>query len=143
MPQVTMSTKLAANPDELWKLLGGFAKIADWHPAVERAELQGEEGRKGTIRTLHLVGGGEIVERLEEISPNERVYRYSIQQGPLPVGSYDAEIRVKDNGDGTSTVEWSSQFEAKGVPDAEAVEVIRGIYQAGLDNLAKMYGLKS
>lgn len=142
MPQVTMSTELAADPNELWKAIGGFARIADWHPAIERADIEGEEGKKGTIRRLRLVGGGEIVERLEEISPTERVYRYTIEQGPLPVGSYEAEIRVKDNGDGTSTVEWSSSFEAKGVSDREAVEIIQGIYKAGLDNLAKLYGLK-
>ena len=39
---------------------------------------------------------------------SERLYRYSITESPLPISDYVAEIRVKDNGDGTSTVEWSS-----------------------------------
>lgn len=142
MPSVTMSTKVAADPEQLWKLVGGFAAIADWHPAVEKAELKGEEGRKGTLRVLHLAGGGKIVERLEEISPTERVYSYSIVEGPLPVRNYRAEIRVVDNGDGTSTVSWSSSFEPAGVKENEAVNIIRSIYEAGLENLRKLYGLK-
>lgn len=141
MPSVTLSTKLAADPEQLWKAIGGFAAIADWHPAVAKAELEGEGERKGTLRILHLVGGGKIVERLEEISPKERVYSYSIVEGPLPVANYRAEIRVVDNGDGSSTVTWSSSFEPKGVSEKEAVEVIRGIYEAGFDNLRKLYGL--
>lgn len=141
MPSVTMSTKLAADPEQLWKAIGGFAAIADWHPAVARAELEGEGEKKGTLRVLHLAGGGKIVERLEEISPTERVYSYSIVEGPLPVADYRAEIRVVDNGDGTSTVTWSSSFEPKGVSEKEAVDLVRGIYEAGLENLRKLYGM--
>lgn len=140
MPKVQMSTALAANPDQLWQAIGGFGAIADWHPAIEKAELTGET--KGSIRTLHLVGGGTITERLEEVSGTERVYRYSITESPLPISNYTAEIRVKDNGDGSSTVDWSSEFEAKGVGDNEALQTIQGIYQAGFDNLAKLYGMK-
>lgn len=140
MPSVTMSTRLAADPEQLWKAIGGFAAIADWHPAVEKAELQGEGEGKGTLRVLQLAGGGKIVERLEEIGPKERVYSYSIVEAPLPVANYRAEIRVVDNGDGTSTVTWSSSFEPAGVEESKAVEVIRGIYEAGLENLRRMYG---
>lgn len=142
MPKVNMSTALAANADQLWKSIGGFGTIADWHPAIEKADLSGDT--KGSIRKLHLIGGGIVTERLEEISTDERVYRYSITESPLPVANYMAEIRVKDNGDGSSTVEWSSEFDAaKGVADNDAIKTIQGVYQAGFDNLAKLYGMKS
>ena len=35
---------------------------------------------------------------------------------------------------------WSSNFEAVGAPENNAVEVIQGIYQQGFDNLKKMLG---
>lgn len=142
MPSVTLSTKIATDPDRLWRAIGGFAAIADWHPAIQKAELQGEDGRRGTIRTLHLGGGGKIVERLEKASPSERVYSYSILEGPLPLEHYRAEIRVVDNGDGTSTVTWSSRFEPAGVTENEAVKLVRDIYEAGLENLRRLYGGK-
>jgi hypothetical protein len=37
-------------------------------------------------------------------------------------------------------VEWSGEFAAEGVPDAEAIRVIAGIYRAGLDRLSERFG---
>ncbi len=50
------------------------------------------------------------------------------------------ETRVRDNGDGTSTVEWSGEFEPKDAPETDVTKMLQSIYQAGLDNLKKMYG---
>ena len=108
MPKVTMSTPVAMNADALWQAMGSFAAIGNWHPMMEQVETDGEN--KGSMRTLQLIGGAKLVERLEEVSPTERLYRYSIIESPLPISNYFSEIRVKDNGDGTSTVEWSSDF---------------------------------
>ena len=38
------------------------------------------------------------------------------------------------------TIEWSSTFEPPGACEPVAVKVIRGIYEAGFDNLRKMFG---
>jgi mxaD protein len=139
MPKVTMSTPVAMNPDTLWQSIGAFAAIGQWHPMIETVESQGEH--KGSTRTLKL-GGATIVERLEEVSPTERLYRYSIIDSPLPIRNYVSEIRVKDNGDGTSLVEWSSDFDVTAGNENDVVKTIQEVYQAGLDNLGKLYGFK-
>jgi hypothetical protein len=132
-----MSTELPASVKNVWDLIGGFNALPDWHPAIEKSELSED----GSQRTLHLVGGGSIVERLEK-TDDEHTYRYSILESPLPVRNYTAAIAVKPNPDGTScTVEWSSDFQAAEASDNEATEVIQGIYQAGFDNLRKMFGM--
>ena len=140
MPKVTMSTPVAMNADALWQAIGSFAAIGQWHPMMERVDSNGET--KGSLRTLRLIGGAKLVERLEEVSPTERLYRYSITESPLPISNYFSEIRVKDNGDGSSTVEWSSDFAVKGSNETDVVKTIQEVYQAGLDNLTKLYGFK-
>lgn len=140
MPKVTMSTPVAMNADALWKAIGSFAAIGDWHPMFERVEAQGEN--KGSMRTVQLIGGAKLVERLEEVSPNERLYRYSITESPLPISNYVSEIRVRDNGDGSSTVDWTSDFAVNTSNETDVVKTIQEVYQAGLDNLTKIYGLK-
>ena len=137
MAKASSTMQLNVSAEQVWNLIGGFNALPDWHPAVEKSEL--EDG--GKIRRLSLVGGGSIVERLERIDDKEHVYRYSIVESPLPVGDYAAELHVRANeqGDGC-TIEWSGEFEPRGVTPTEAVEVIRGIYQAGFDNLKKLYG---
>ena len=136
MAKVDMKTGLNVAPDEVWKLIGGFNALPDWHPAIEKSELEEE----GSMRRLSLAGGGTIVEKLVKLDDKERIYSYSIIDSPLPVTNYEATIRVKDDGEGNTTVEWSSEFEAEGAAENEAMDVIAGIYQAGFDNLKKMFG---
>ena len=135
MTTVNMKTQLAVPADQVWEIIGHFNALPDWHPAVQKSEL--EDG--GQIRRLTLVGGGSIVERLERIDEEAQVYRYSIIESPLPVANYSSELRVISNDDGTSTVEWSSDFNPAGASAEDAAKVIQGVYEAGLDNLKKMF----
>ena len=132
-----MSTELPVTIDQVWRLIGGFNALPDWHPAVQKSELQ--EG--GRVRQLQLANGATLVERLESFSETERMYTYTIQQGPLPVLNYKATIRVRQEaGKPGSIVEWSSEFVPSGAPETDAVAAIQGIYQAGFNNLKKMFG---
>lgn len=139
MTRVSTTTELKVPADEVWKLIGGFNALPDWHPAVEKSQVEGEG--EGSVRRLSLAGGGTIVERLERIDDDERLYSYSIVDSPLPVANYVSTIRVRDKGDGTATVvEWSSEFTASGASEKDASKVIQGIYDAGFENLKKMFG---
>jgi len=139
MSTVSLSTKLPVPARIVWDTIGGFNNLARWHPAVAKSE----ESKKGaaTIRTLTLHGGGAIVEELKVKDDKSRTYSYSILEGPLPVTKYQSTLHVAENPDGmTCTVEWSSEFEPSGAPASEAEKVIRGIYEAGFNNLKKMFG---
>lgn len=136
MAKVSMTTDLNASADQVWKLIGGFNALPDWHPSIEKSELTEE----GQTRTLSIAGGGTIVEKLEKVDDGAHTYTYSITDSPLPVANYTATIKVSGEGD-NSTIEWSSDFEPIGGTSAEeAMQTIQGIYQAGFDNLKKMYG---
>lgn len=137
MSKVILSTELPASAKSVWNLIGGFNALPDWHPAISKSELSDD----GSTRTLRLVGGGSIVEQLETTGEGH-TYSYSILESPFPVRNYTGTIAVKPNPDGTRcTVEWSGDFHAANVPDNEAVRVIQGIYQVGLDNLSKIFGI--
>lgn len=138
MNKVNMSTEVDASPETVWKTIGGFNTLPDWNPAVERSELE----RGGIMRKLSLLGGGSVVERLEHFDNDDRVYTYSIIDAPLPVRNYVATLRVKDAGDGKSLVEWSSEFEvATGATEMDATQAVQGLFQSGLDNLRKVFGV--
>ncbi len=138
MAKVSVSMPLPADPTKVWDMIGGFNSLADWHPAIETSEIEGEG--KGSVRTLTLAGGGQIVERLEQLDDEGRLYRYSFVSGPLPVANYTGTIKITPGDQGGCTVEWSGEFEAAGAPEADAVKVMRDIYDAGLENLKKMLG---
>ena len=121
---VTMTSSMS--PDALWKKVGDFCGIGDWHPAIEKCVLSAD----GKQRTLSLKGGGTIVEALENWDDANRSYKYTILSGPLPVANYHSTISVAGDAKG-SALKWIGTYDAKGAPDPDAKKTIDGIYEAG------------
>ena len=133
MARVAMTQKLSAGAEQVWGRIGGFGTLHDWHPAIEKTELEGSG--VGATRNLFLAGGGNVIERLDAEDSAGRSYTYSILDSPLPVANYQSTIKVVDNGDGSCTVDWSSNFDPDGAPEADAAGAVQGIFQAGFDAL--------
>jgi len=139
MSKVSTSTNLPVSADMVWSTIGGFSSISAWHPGIEKSVETKEAGT--TERTLTLAGGvGTVVERLETHDDKARSYSYSVVSGPLPVADYMAMIKVIPGGPTSCTVEWTSDFEPQGIPEPDAVAAIRQVYEAGFENLRKMFG---
>ncbi len=60
---------------------------------------------------------------------------YRIDESPLPVRDYEATLMVREAAGGGSEVVWSAQFEVEGATEEEAIEIIHGIFDTGLDSL--------
>jgi len=131
---VKKSLDVAAAPDVVWKAIGDFCGIGSWHPAVEKCELQQKDGK--TFRLLSLKGGGTILEEQSAWDDGAHSYGYTIVESPLPVANYASTLSVAANGGG-STITWVGKFDAKDAPDEKAMEVIGGIYDAGLAGIAE------
>lgn len=144
--KVTETMTIAASPEAVWKRVGDFSALHGWHPVVESSETTaGNE--PGSIRTLHLKGGGAIVEELTKYSTEERRLSYKMKDpGPLPVTNYSSTLSVSAGSGGTSTVEWRGAFyrgDPNGDPapdknDEAAIAAITGVYKTGLENLKKV-----
>jgi carbon monoxide dehydrogenase subunit G len=133
--EVKQSVRLPAPVTEVWKRIGGFNALPDWHPMVQKSEL----AKGGQERKLTLPGGATIVEKLESKDDKSYRYSYSITDSPLPVADYHSTIEVHQE-DNQSVVEWMGRFEPKGTAAEDAQKAIQDIYQAGMDNLKKMFG---
>lgn len=137
MAKVHETVLLNGSVDEVWAAIGGFNDLPEWHPGVASSTL--EEG--GRVRRLQLANGASLLERLHSFSERERSYSYSIEQGPLPVSRYRSLLHVREPASGGGCrVEWSGEFAADGVSEAEAIGLITGIYRAGLDRLGERFG---
>jgi Polyketide cyclase / dehydrase and lipid transport len=130
--EVSATAMVPGKPKEVWNKIGSFCSIKDWHPVVAKCQKSKDGG--ATFRTLTTKDGGTIKEKL--LKKTDHSYTYEIIESPLPVQNYKATISVAADGDQTK-VEWKGTFDAKGASDDDAKKVVSGIYQAGLDNLAK------
>ncbi|SMF38593.1 SRPBCC family protein [Pseudogulbenkiania subflava] len=133
MAQASATITLAATPDRVWQLIGGFDSLPDWLPYIPKSVLS--EG--GRVRSLLNPDGDAIVERLEAFDNTARSYTYSILQAPFPVTGYRSTLRVVGvDGDQSARVEWSGEFTPNGVSNEEASNLFEGIYRDGLSALA-------
>lgn len=134
--KVSHQSQLPASAEEVWKMIGSFNGLPQWHPGVESSTLEHD----GRVRRLKLLGGGEIVEQLEKHDDESFTYSYGIVNSPLPVANYHSTIRIVDDGEGSCKVEWSGEFDPTIEAVKKAEEAVLGIYTSGLDNLKKMLG---
>jgi mxaD protein len=124
-----------AAADDVWALVGDYNSLNQWHPAVKKSELRGDGYSHGDVRVLTLTDGAAIYDELTVYNAASKSYTYRLIKSPLPLYGYLGSMIVKDNGDKTSTVTWESRFYADGVSDDEAVALITGVYDGGLQSL--------
>lgn len=118
-----------ASAAEAWELVGDYNSLNKWHPAVKTSELN------GNVRLLTLTDDAAIYDELTMYNAAEKFYTYRLIKSPLPLYGYVGSMIVKDNGNKTSTIIWESRFYADGVSDNEAVKIINGVYEGGLQSL--------
>ncbi len=132
--EVKKKREAPGKPAELWAVVGNFCAIKDWHPAVVECE-EFEEGGD-TYRTLTLGDGGKIKEKLTD--KDDTGYSYEIIESPLPVKNYSATLEVgEEDEEDRLEIEWEAEFDADGVEDEKAEEIIRGIFNDGVSAIKK------
>ena len=138
MPSTTSSTGklsvertviLNATADEVWDFAGGWTSLDNIVPGAI-ASILSNGNEVGSFRKVNLKGGG-IVE--------ETMITKSVTKSPLPVSNYRSTLEVKDLGNGKSEFTWRSVFFADGVSNAEATNIIAGLYEGGLEVLQNKY----
>lgn len=129
MAEVSVSERYDVSGAEMWDRIGDPADIYKWHPAIEATEMADD----GKTRIDSLPDGGRVSETILE--QGERHHTYRIDESPLPVENLVGTIRVRDDEDSGCVVQWDATFDAAGISEAEATELVQGIFQAGLDAL--------
>ena len=118
-----------ASPDKIWGMIGNFHRC--WIDEIEVIRVDDETRRMATPE------GGAVIEQLVKHSDQSRSMTYRKIKGDLPVKNYESTLSVVSCASTHRTkVSWASSFQAEGVDDATAHNVVSGLYQMGLDALA-------
>lgn len=138
MPEIVETVRVAEDADALWREIGRFGAVGQWHPMLAKVETDGE--RAGCLRRAQTRDGDRQTDRLLETAPQRHLYRYRMEASPMPVRNYVGELRVVDNGDGTSKVAWSARFQVTSTDDGGTAETVRNFLRVGLENLRSLHG---
>lgn len=69
MTRIVETTRIAEGPDALWKDIGPFRAVGEWHPLLSRVEGEGEH--PGALRAAEGKDGSRQIERLIETAPEQ------------------------------------------------------------------------
>ena len=140
--QVEEEVLLAASPAKVWAVMGDYAGLAGWHPAVAKTGIvRGKNNQRCAVREVETRDGARIIESLQSMQPG-RSMTYRIVESPLPVSDYQSTLSVQAKGKGSRVV-WKSRFNAINNPemdDAKVKALVAGIYRAGFDGLKEKLG---
>ncbi len=118
---VTNVVDIAAEPDDVWAVLADLPGTRWWLPGVVAARVDGD------VRVCSMADGQEIHERISDVSPERRGYRFEHLRVPLPVQRSHGDFTVSAGPvAGTSRVVLQISF----VPlDPTAGEELSGVIQ--------------
>jgi mxaD protein len=135
---------IAAKPEVVWGLIGDFAKISNWNPAVtsSKANIDPDQGQE---RILTLKNGSNITDAQTDYDATKMTYSYRRVDDDVkafPVSFYSATITVMPSATG-SEVDWIGRFyrgdtsnePPPGLDDQDAINAMTDFFQAGLKNL--------
>jgi hypothetical protein len=138
MGQTYQSILISAPVEKVWDAISDFHDVSWCSNVLTKLDKIGDKsGRE--------VGAGRILndafhETLLEVNAAERMFRYSIDDGPPPISKSDVQnyvgkvvVRPVTEGSGTF-VEWSSQWQNN---DQPAQEFCHPIYVAILTDMKK------
>ncbi|OBF34898.1 hypothetical protein A5724_16110 [Mycobacterium sp. ACS1612] len=140
MPQVQVFADAHRSADSMWRELGGFHSIADWHPMITAASGEGEQ--PGAVRILETEDGLRWEERLTEYDPAQRIYRYEASLANLPIADFRGEFRIRPGGQHRSTAIWTAQFSVTDGDEKAASDAVRRFFRSGARAIERQYAMR-
>lgn len=129
---------LPVDRDVVWDEIGGFGRIAEWHPLIERAELTEIDGE--AYRHLTTTDGGLFLERLIEAGPHH--VTYELVDGALPVTDHRATLSCVAEAGGCH-VYWSAYFVPAASDAHLADEIVGAFYEIGLGAIRDRFAARA
>jgi Polyketide cyclase / dehydrase and lipid transport len=140
MPQVQAFATVHRSADSMWSELGSFQGLARWHPMVVSTHGEGEQ--PGATRSVRTRNGVTWVERLLEVDPEQRLYRYEVTSEDMPVIDFRGEFRIRKDGPSKSTVVWTAQFAVASGDEKMVSDTVREFFRAGVRSIEDRYAAR-
>jgi hypothetical protein len=127
MARVTVKESLAFPAGKVWGLISDFGNVS-WFQGLAKSEVRGTG--PGMVRVMVAGDNPPIHEHLESLDAKGRTLTYTIPENiPFPVSDYRATMTVRESGASACELEWSCELTPKGIPDAQAVAMLEGMYK--------------
>lgn len=132
--KTSVCATLDAPIDAVWVLVGDFANLPAWSPAVTGCTMEG--AGVGAHRTI-VTAAGEVRERLDAWDGgNHRIAYTPVSGSSLPLRGAHASIQLVAQEQHRTRVEWCIEGEPTSPPD-QVEQLLRARYSARLGDLQR------
>ena len=132
--QVKRSLEVDASSSEVWRLIGDYCDIDDWHPDVASCALKVRDG--SLVRVLKTTSGDEVVHK--RIAREEGLsYTYQTVETSLPIGRFTGTLSVQPGE--VLLIEWVANFSSE---DPAMEEYVVAEIEAGLTAIHSLIGAR-
>ena len=108
--ELARSVSIAAPPEKVWEVLSDPASIAQWHPDIAAASIEG--AGRGAKRKLEFKSGGALVDGIDDVNAETKTIRWRLSKEDIevfPASFYTNTLAVAPK-DGGSEVTWTASF---------------------------------
>jgi hypothetical protein len=123
MTQASSRITIHVTADDIWQVISDFGAAGQYLAGVVDCTVEGEG--IGALRTLTSADGSAIVERLETLDEDAHRLSYALLT-ETPFRNCLTTMELRDLGQGQCEVTWAATFEADGLPECEAQEMLQG-----------------
>jgi uncharacterized protein YndB with AHSA1/START domain len=109
--QVTVTRRLEVDPHRVWSTIAAGDGLEKWLPVITACRLEGSG--EGAIRHCTMDNGAQLIECIIEVDHARRVFRYSIDEHPLPARQLTGVVEVRGHTPAGSIVSWGASFDAE------------------------------
>jgi uncharacterized protein YndB with AHSA1/START domain len=121
--------------DAVWRAIEGIGGLDRWFPIIEACEVEGQV--VGALRVLTLQGGGEMRDRIIEVSKEAKRLSYHRTHLPFPVSDYYGEVRIFEAEPLRSRLTWTVRFEVAPAQRDAMLTLVRSAISDGVDGLER------
>lgn len=131
MMEITVGQDSDLSAEVVYELLADFGNTS-WMNGVAKTEVEGDG--VGMVRNIFTTpDAAPVREMLTERDDLKRKIAYTIpENNPMPVDNYSSCVVVTEVGSGCR-IEWTGNFDAKGISDEEAKQTLEGMYGVLID----------
>lgn len=121
--------------DLVWAVIAGIGGLDRWFSVIESCGV--ERAGVGAARFVHLAGGGEVKDRIEDIDHYRRRLQYSRTRSPFPVNSYVGVVEVHPVSKGRADVSWAVDIAVTPETGDEMAALLMGALSDGVSGLER------
>lgn len=135
MPQVevNVSRKVNVDPGLVWETIAAGDGLDKWLPVITQCRLEGSGA--GATRYCTMANGAQLKERILEVDHARRIFRYSIDEHPLPARNLTGRVEIRDLGGGAASVSWGARFEVEPAHRSGLEGMLRDVYDKAIQGL--------